>query len=80
MVERVEQIQDDRDQRLQMALECLDASEEQRREESTMLRMRLDDLASRNQELEVKVRHLEGEYSTLTDQVRFWCRSLLMRT
>ena len=48
VIERVEQVQDDWDQRLQMALDCLDAAKKQRREESTMLQMKLDNLASRN--------------------------------
>src|SRR5579872_4521656 len=61
-----------------MALECLDAAEEQRREESTILQARMDDLASRNQQLEGKVHHLEGAYATLTDQVHHGIRNFLL--
>ena len=56
-----------------MALEQLEAAEEHRRTESIDLQTRMFDLASRNQELEGKVLHLEGAYATLTKQV---CRGI----
>ena len=61
-----------------MALECLDAAEEQRREESAILQARMNDLASRNQQLEGKAHHLEGAYATLTDQVCCGIRNFLI--
>ena len=73
ITERVEEVHDDREERLCMALEQLDAAEEQRREDSTTFQERMNELASRNQQLEGKVLHLEGAYVTLTDQV---CRGI----
>src|SRR5579872_5538811 len=78
VTERIEGFQEDRDERLQMALERLEAGEEQRRTESIDLQTRMFDLASRNQELEGKVLHLEGAYMTLTDQVRCGIRISLV--
>ena len=74
----MEEVHDDRDDRLRLALEQLDATEAQRREESINLQMRMFDLASRNQDLEGKVLHLEGVYATLTDQVRHGIRNFLV--
>src|SRR5579872_3620113 len=78
ITERIEEVHDDRDECLQMALERLEAAEAQRREESIDLQMRMFNLASRNQELEGKVLHLEGAYATLTDQVRHGIRNSLV--
>ena len=78
VTERIEGFQEDRDERLRMALERLEAAESQRREESIDLQMRMFDLASRNQELGGKVLHLEGAYATLTDQVHRGIRNFLV--
>jgi|SRR5579872_635597 len=78
ITERIEEVHSNRDERLQMALEHLEAAEAQRREESINLQMRMFDLASRNQELGGKVLHLEGAYATLTDQVHRGIRNFLV--
>src|SRR5579872_2916135 len=78
ITERIEGFQEDCDERLWMALERLEAAEEQRRAESIDLQSRMFDLASRNQDLEGKVLYLEGAYATLTDQVRCRIRNSLV--
>src|SRR5579872_3288768 len=78
VTKRIEGFQEDYDERLRMALEQLEAAEEQRRTESIDLQARMFDLASRNQELEGKVLHLEGAYATLTDQVCHGIRNSLV--
>src|SRR5579872_2423403 len=78
ITERIEGFQEDRDERLRMALERLEAVEEHRRTESIDLQVRMFDLASRNQDLEGKVLHLEGAYATLTDQVCHGIRNSLV--
>src|SRR5579872_4828303 len=78
VTERIEGFQEDRDERLRIALERLEAAEEHRRTKSIDLQTRMFDLASRNQELEGKVLHLEGAYATLTDQVRRGIRNSLV--